>query len=206
MGSFKRNKIALMPIMFGIASVIYLIVFGNDIINGSRFSDTLLFATLLAIIWYSIETQRMRKQLERQNEFVNRPAIIIDYDDPHNYFTVQNISDAPALSVCIGNLQINEDEWLVPPTVSLLQGKEIFSFNYEKSVMYLNKTKLEDFDRKVQSWRIFVEHYRKKGYEVDIHFNNTDGFHYKSKVSFNNSGPTIVSTEKSYSKIASFNK
>jgi hypothetical protein len=63
-------------------------------------SPCLIFLTLLAIVWYSLETRGLKVQMIRQNELTLRPRLIV-YAVAGTRFRVKNIGNGAALDTWV---------------------------------------------------------------------------------------------------------
>jgi hypothetical protein len=75
----------------------------------------LTFSTLCILIWYTIETSRLRREAQTQNEAINLPVLVMDFatsDDSkgksHDLPTVKNIGRGPAFDVTIERLAMKD--------------------------------------------------------------------------------------------------
>ena len=64
--------------------------------------------TGLVLIWYTIETQLLRKESQKQTEIQIRPFVIVERKDRKIF--LKNIGQGPALNVSVRPVQISSEE------------------------------------------------------------------------------------------------
>ena len=100
--------------MFGIIAAGY---FGAVILFSVCLGDALAtqtFAVVLTgaiLIWYTIETQLLRKETQKQTELQIRPFVIMEFKN--NEFYLKNIGRGPALNIKIKPVQVSSEESIV---------------------------------------------------------------------------------------------
>jgi|SRR4030043_1278258 hypothetical protein len=71
-------------------------------------SDLILFVTFLALLWYSLETRRMRKEIGYQNKISTMPNLNFYMDTTENQFYLENYSRFPAFKLTIAEKQMDK--------------------------------------------------------------------------------------------------
>lgn len=69
----------------------------------------LLAVTLLVVLWYTVETFRLRKEMVRQNKISLRPIVLPDFDIPARVFRLRNCGVGCALNVRVSPVRIPRD-------------------------------------------------------------------------------------------------
>lgn len=67
--------------------------------------------TGLVLIWYTIETQLLRKESQKQTEIQIRPFVIVELKN--RKFFLKNIGQGPALNVSVRPVQVSSDEQII---------------------------------------------------------------------------------------------
>jgi len=71
-----------------------------------KVNPLILLLTLLAIIWYALETRGMKKQMIKQKELSIRPFIVLSYHVDYHCYVLKNIGHGPALYSKMDNIDI----------------------------------------------------------------------------------------------------
>ena len=74
-------------------------------------TDWILLATIAAILWYSWETHKMKKEMIHQTELSIRPQLISYLDEKGEYFFIKNVGNGTAINVIVDDLYL----WKGPP-------------------------------------------------------------------------------------------
>ena len=67
--------------------------------------------TGLVVIWYTIETKKLRAESQKQTEIQQRPFVILKVEKRN--FVLQNIGNGPALNVKVNPVQVSADHEII---------------------------------------------------------------------------------------------
>ena len=68
-------------------------------------SDGVLAITAIILVWYSLETSLMRREVAKQNRLLTRPIVILEFSDRRIFF--KNEGKGPALNLSVKDLKIS---------------------------------------------------------------------------------------------------
>jgi hypothetical protein len=93
---------------------------------GHMISTIALVITMGVIIWYALETRKLRKETVKQTELSLRPYVILVRSMGGRYdLAFENIGQSHALDVSIDILEMNEFFYRFQPCHLVRQGKEV---------------------------------------------------------------------------------
>ena len=89
-------------------AVLLFLICVRDWLAGQTFAVVLTGAV---VIWYTIETQLLRKETQKQTDIQIRPFVIIELKNRE--FFLKNLGHGPALNVQVRPVQISSEESIV---------------------------------------------------------------------------------------------
>ena len=131
----KKNYIKVVVALFLIGTLFFLLL-PQTIELKDRLTISVLFATLCAIIWYTIETNKVQLVMKHQMEVSTTAVLSISYDKTESRFELANVGNATAINIVIDDVVIDEKERirLVFPSYPYLRAgkRQLFSItNYK---------------------------------------------------------------------------
>ena len=103
-----NNKMKnVLKILFILVSVTVFYMTPKNISVESRYTLTILFATLIAIIWYAIETNRIQRTMEHQLEVSTSAFLAISYNKKEQAFEIANVGNASAINITVDDLKLD---------------------------------------------------------------------------------------------------
>jgi hypothetical protein len=111
-----KKDILIFSFQFGIFILVLfllikiLVFLGLDflkLVNILKISDLILFATFLALLWYSWETMGMKEEMMRQNDISIKPELVFYYDKDKKFY-LKNIGNGNAYNIEISKIEIIE--------------------------------------------------------------------------------------------------
>ena len=148
--SFMFNKfqnIFIVISIFLISVAFYFIIPYLIAIDGATIlNSTILLATFLSILWYTIETNKMQRSIKHQLE-VSTTARIVIAVNKDDEFEIVNIGNNTAINIIIADLLISSDEKSIvlrfPSFFYLCSGnKEIFHVKSYVTNQFISKASL----------------------------------------------------------------
>jgi len=119
------------------------------------------------VIWYTIETQLLRKETQKQTDLLIRPFVIIELKNRE--FFLKNLGHGPALNVQVRPVQVSSEESIV-----IKFGEMRPTINPGETV----ELKAEGFHEGNPTGRFFTAHlnpeYAKRNLSIFIDYRNID--------------------------------
>lgn len=104
----KKNYIVIAAIFLTVVLSFFLLP--QTIALEHRLTFSILFATLLAIIWYTVETNKVQLAMKHQIEVSTTALLTISYDKTENRFELANVGNATAINIAVDDVVIDEKE------------------------------------------------------------------------------------------------
>jgi len=105
----KRNILVILAIII-VSSIVFLVLPYIVLINDdTRLTSTILFATFLSILWYTIETNKMQKTIKHQLDVSTTARLAITVNK-YNEFEIANVGNGVAVNINIDDLIISSKE------------------------------------------------------------------------------------------------
>ena len=104
----KKNYIVIAAIFLTVVLSFFLLP--QTIALENRLTFSVLFATLLAIIWYTVETNKVQLAMKHQIEVSTTALLTISYDKTENRFELANVGNATAINIAVDDVVIDEKE------------------------------------------------------------------------------------------------
>lgn len=189
MNSILKNNRNVILIILLIALLLFYVL-PSDIKTDSKLTLTILFATLIAIIWYTIETNKMQRTMEHQLEVSISSFLALSCNKNEMALEIANVGNATAMNISIDNLilhTVDKIEVEFPRYPYLRAGdRRLFQVN-----TYRNK-KIFDFDFYDH---IVSEDHVNNNYSVVVRFEDVLRRKKHQRIKLYISGPKLPSTE-----------
>lgn len=104
----KKNYIVIAAIFLTVVLSFFLLP--QTIALENRLTFSVLFATLLAIIWYTVETNKVQLAMKHQIEVSTTALLTISYDKTENRFELANVGNATAINIAVDDVVLDEKE------------------------------------------------------------------------------------------------
>ncbi len=186
----KKNYIVIYAIFIFIVVICYsfLSFLFPQTIALDRLTLSVLFATLLAVIWYTIETNKIHLVMKHQIEVSTTALLTISYDKTEGKFELANVGNATAINISINDVVIDEKEKirLEFPSYPYLRAGERHLFN---ATSYKGDEVVDfSFDAHL------IQEHANKDYLVFIKFEDILRKEKSQQVRLGISGPKLLST------------
>jgi hypothetical protein len=149
-------------------------------IDWSAVTAVATIATCLVVIWYTVETQKLRRLSERQIELLVRPVVIARYETGNLY--VRNIGQGSAFNVSIQNIELTDEvpqhtEYIIgfPQPVETLQPEQermLHPFAENNGIRVAPDGLMDNLDPQLTQTQ----------FTLTVEYDNVDGLHYKTKI------------------------
>lgn len=119
MNKYRVIFIAVLIFLFGYTSLWLLSLIINIEVTGTM-NNIILFGTALAIIYYTSETEKLRKETVRQTELSICPCLAV-YSVDNSSFKIRNVGNGSAINIKFEPLAYDDKLiFLIPDLLSLL--------------------------------------------------------------------------------------
>jgi hypothetical protein len=139
--------------------------------------------TCAVVVWYTVETQKLRRLSERQIELLVRPFVVARFNDGKLY--VKNIGKGSAFNVTVESVELLDDvprptKYLIgfPEPVSALEpGQESLLRPFaERNGMRVPPGELETLMSNLNT------QLTQSSFTLAVEYNNLDGMHYRTQI------------------------
>jgi hypothetical protein len=96
-----------------LVSVIVFYILPKNISVEPRYTSTILFATLIAIVWYAIEANMMQRTMEHQLEVSTSAFLAISYNKKELAFEIANVGNGTAINITVDDLILDAENKIV---------------------------------------------------------------------------------------------
>ncbi|OIO31921.1 MAG: hypothetical protein COS28_03335 [Nitrospirae bacterium CG02_land_8_20_14_3_00_44_33] len=183
----KKNYIVIAAIFLIV--VLSFCLLPQTIALENRLTFSVLFATLLAIIWYTVETNKVQLAMKHQIEVSTTALLTISFDKTERMFELANVGNATAINIAVDDVVIDKKEKirLTFPSYPYLRAGERKLF----SVTSYKGNEVVDFPFEAH----LIQELANKDYLASIKFEDILRREKCQQVRLGVSGPKLLSTE-----------